>query len=892
MSLSPGAKLSHFEILAPLGAGGMGEVYKARDTRLDRLVAIKVLPAQFRQNQELRLRFEREARTISNLTHSNICALYDIGYENETDFIVMEFLEGETLANRLQKGALPFAQAISYAIQIADALARAHRKGIIHRDLKPGNIMLTKSGAKLLDFGLAKFQAPPRERETLLSSAPTGELTTEGTILGTLGYMSPEQLQGKEADFRSDLFSLGAVLYEMFSGKRAFSADSQASLIAAVLSFDPDPISKLQPELPIALDRIVRTCLAKDPEDRFQTAHDLLLQLKWMSEEFSRATQPVPVRAQSARISQERKRISTAWIAGVLLLALLLASTLFVIPKLRSKPIRAGTVRFAVDPPEGVTIESGLAVSPDGLSLVFVGREKEEKYLWLHPLNSIDSKRYPGTEGASFPFWSPDNRFVGFFSGGKLKKIEVSSGSVLPICDAEQARGGTWNREGMILFSPHLFSPILRVSDRGGQPVEGTVFKEEEASHRHPEFLPDGIHFLYFSASPDQKQNSIQVGSTQRKEGEYLLSTQSRAVYTSDGYLLFLRDEKLLAQRFNAKTLKVEGDPLVLSKNIPITNESVSGGSLDFSVSNTGVLAYWSGAGLKTQLVWFDRNGNRLSELGAAGKYEELALSPEGSRLALNRATQEQGTQDIWLVDLSRGNFSRLTFHPGDGTPVWSPDGSRIAFASAREGSYDLYTKNSSGAGDDELLLQSKQNKWPSDFSKDGRSLIFESDDPGTKLDLWMVSLAGNSRPVPLLQTQFNETQAQLSPDGKYLAYTSDETGRPEVYVQNFPPIGGKWQISTESGTQACWGRDGKELFYLDAGKQLVAVPVELQPEFKAGNPRPLFHTGISRAQLGWNRNYVVSQDGQRLLVNTLTETISPSSINVVLNWTAEWKTE
>ncbi|MGH9315540.1 MAG: protein kinase domain-containing protein, partial [Thermoanaerobaculia bacterium] len=813
MTLQAGTRLGPYEVLSPLGAGGMGEVYKARDTRLEREVAVKVLPQNLSSSEEMRQRFEREAKAISQLSHPHICALYDVGSHEGVEYLVMELLEGETLAARLAKGPLPLDQTLRYGVEIADALDKAHRQGIVHRDLKPGNVMLTKSGVKLLDFGLAKVLVPKGSVESL-TSAPTAakDVTQEGSILGTLSYMAPEQLEGKEADPRTDIFALGATLYEMATGRKAFSGNSRASLIGAIMHTEPAPISALQPMTPPALDRLVKTCLAKDPEDRFQTAHDVRLQLQWAAEGGSLAGLPAPSAAR--RRSWER----LAWIAAALL-GIGLAVSLFL--QLRQPARAAGerrALKLSILPPEKTSFQPGnIALSPDGTRVAFVAAGADGRnVLWIRPLDSLEARPLPGTERAFSPFWSPDGRFLAFFAEGKLKKVEASGGPPQTLCDARLGRGGTWNRDDIIVFAPEPTEGLYRVLATGGQPAALTKLdpSRQENSHRWPTFLPDGRHFLYFARSPQAESRAIYLGSLESKETRRLMSGNSNGLF-AEGYLLFERDGWLVARRFDARGLEFTGEPLPIAPKVKGTDPLRAAA---FTVSDTGVLAFVAGAPSELrQLGWADRSGKPLGAVGSPGLYLGFSLSPDDKRVALDLVNVEAGGREIWLMELAHGVASRLTLPPSlEVRPVWSPNGGRIAYvANQGAGRFDLYQRPSSGAGIAESLLKSDLTKDPTDWSRDGRFLIYETSGSGRKIQLWVLPLFGDRKPVPILQTPFNESQGAFSPDGRFFAYVSDESGRQEVYVQTFPVSAAKWRISPDGGSQPRWRRDGKEIFYL-----------------------------------------------------------------------------
>jgi serine/threonine protein kinase len=926
----------------------MGEVYRAKDTRLDRTVAIKVLPSHLSSDPKRRERFDREARTISSLNHAHICTLYDVGHQDGIDFLVMEYLEGETLHQRLAKGPLPPDQTLRYAIETADALDKAHRQGITHRDLKPANIMLTKSGVKLLDFGLAKLrQTESGSVFANLSALPTegGEaLTGEGTIVGTFQYMAPEQLEGKEVDARTDIFAFGAVVYEMATGKKAFEGKSQASLISAIMSSDPPPISKLQPMTPPALDRLVKTCLAKDPDNRWQSAHDIANELKWIDEGSSQAGVPAPV------ISRRKSRERIAWsAAGVFFLATLALAAAFVYLHRSPDPERA--VRFYVYPPEKLTFTFG-TISPDGSRLVFRALYNGRQILWVRPLDVLQAQPLNGTEDSiGSVFWSPDSRFVGFFAGGKLKKIEISGGPPQTLCDAAAAFAGAWNRDGVILFATGS-QPLHRVSASGGPATPVTTLEKsrQELGHAFPSFLPDGRHFLYFARAAQRENDGVYLGSLESKETKRILAGVSPNIsYAPPGYLLFGREGTLMAQRFNPDRFELAGDPFPIAEQVGFG--AAARVPARFSVSENGVLVYQAGSGgaEASQLAWFDRQGKQIELVGTPGPYRTLALSPDEKRLAVELTDLQAGSGDVWLFDLSRrGVPSRFTFDPAiDTAAVWSPDGSRIIFVSSRDGTSNLYQKISSGAGSDQLLLKGAAGPAivPTDWSRDGRFLLYEVTKTASKKDLWVLpmgesnlqmsgsgqaesgrqkaegsrqkaegsrqtaggsrqeaegspdlgkSATGDRKPFPFLHSEFNERQGQFSPDGKWIAYSSDESTKFEVYVQPFPATGAKFQVSTSGGTQPAWRRDGKELFYLTTDGKLMAVDVKLGSTFEQGIPKLLFQARIPTAFPGAFRNfYVASADGRRFLFyspigESGTSQITP--ITVVLNWTAGLK--
>jgi Tol biopolymer transport system component/tRNA A-37 threonylcarbamoyl transferase component Bud32 len=886
MPLAVGTKLGPFEILQPVGAGGMGEVYRARDTRLGRDVAVKILPERFSQNPELKQRFEREARNISSLSHPHICALYDIGHQDGIDFLVMEFLEGETLEHILMKGPLPTEQVLRHGMEIADALEKAHRHGIVHRDLKPGNIMLTKSGAKLLDFGLAKLHVP----EQVPVAAALAELATEdrtitakGMILGTIQYMAPEQLEGKEADARTDIFALGDVLYEMATGKPPFTGTSKASLIAAIISSDPPAISGLQPMTPPALDRVVKICLAKDPDERWQTAHDLKLELKGIAEAGSQAGVPAPV------VARRKLRERVAWTVAV---ASILGMAIFVVGYLRRAPVAPAVARFSIPAPAKALFEYPvrMAVSPDGTQFAFVAvGENREQLIFLRSLDSLTAEPLPGTQGVdSSLFWSPDSRYIGYYADGKLKKFDVAGGVPEVICETQYVGRATWNRDGVILFNSGLSGPIYRISfeNCAAKPVTKLDDQRHEVMHVEPKFLPDGRRFLYVAL--DQGKNpTIMLASLDSSESRILVKDGFSPSYVSPGYLVFAHFGALMAQPFDGRHLRTTGaaSPL-LHETIEF---SAAAGLASYSVSENGILTYRRQGDSRSQLQWWDRKGKPIAAVTELGTYGFPRLSPDGQKIAAGIMDPRTHLGDLWLFNIARKTWTRFTFQPcpGAGIPVWSPDSRRIVFGANRNGLSDIYLKNSDGSGTEEVLVPAAgADKTPWDWSSDGRFILFQSDEKNVA-KLFVLSVEGRGRPTPLSQTQFNEWSARFSPDGRWIAYVSDESGRPEVYIRTFSAGSGKWQVSTAGGRDPQWRRDGRELFYLAAENKLMSVEINSGDRFQAGLPQVLFLMPEGSVE----GLYQVSADGKRFLIDPLAgmnETVKP--IDVVLNWTAALK--
>jgi serine/threonine protein kinase len=896
MSLTSGTRIGPYEVISAAGAGGMGEVYRARDTRLDRTVAIKILPAHLSSNPEAKQRLDREARAISSLNHPNICTLYDIGHQDGMDYLVMEFLEGQTLADRLAKGPLPLDQVMKHGIEICEGLEKAHKTGVTHRDLKPGNIMLTKSGAKLMDFGLAKATSastPPASSLTMTISGPSAEqpLTARGTLVGTFQYMSPEQLEGKEADARSDIFALGAVLYEMATGKRAFDGKTTASVIAAVLERDPAPISTVQPMSPPALDRVVKTCLAKEPEARLQTVHDVRLQLEWIKEGYGLVV--------SSSVRHKAWPERTAWMLGLVLLCTL---ALVVAGRYRA-PSSGDPVRFSVNPPEkaffsgppNITVPvPQFALSPDGRDLVFVANSSgADPVIWLRSIDQVTAHPLPGTERAQIPFWSPDSRWIGFFAEGKLKKIPVAGGPVQVLTDVADAFGGAWGADDSIIFAK-LSSAIFRVSSGGGIVTVVTKVETIMKAHRWPQFLPDGRHFLFHVQGGDPEHRGLYAGSLDGGIQKFLLHSESSAVYASPGYLLYVDGDTLLGQAFDAARLEVRGEPFTVAEHVGRS----TGFNIGASTSGTGMLAYAAAILHRGRLTWFDRAGNSLDSVGVEGDYSDFRLSRDGQTLAVSLVDPKAWNPDIWLIDLVRGGPSRFTFGSAlNAAPVWSPDGARIVFRTNRNGMTEWYAKSAGGGGNEEAVLTNETqhaagidspNLVCSDWSPDGRYVIGSVPQQSTGDDLWLIPLGGDKKPFKFLGPPSDQIHGNFSPDGRFVAYTSNESGRFQVYVQTFPLSDRKWQVSTDGGYEPRWRGDGREIYYLSEDRKLMAVSVGTGPSFAV--PKVLFQTRVPEGVTSRHTHYVPSSDGQRFLINTQTGDALPNPITVVLNWQAELK--
>jgi Tol biopolymer transport system component len=890
--ISPGTRLGPYEILATLGAGGMGEVYRARDTRLGREVAVKVISPAIAGNAEQLRRFEREARSASALSDPHIVTVFDVGEQDGIHYFASELVEGGDLRSRLEDGRLPVRKAIEIAEQIASGLASAHEKGITHRDLKPENILLTKAGlAKIADFGLAKLAETP---DVELSRMPTSDRieTTAGTVMGTVSYMSPEQASGRKVDYRSDQFSFGVIVYEMLTGRLAFRKDTPGETLAAILRDDPTPMANVNPAVPAPVSWTVDRCLAKDPEERYASTRDLAREIAGLRGRLSetsskgRAIEPA---------GTPRGRGGIVWaLAG----AAAMAALGFVVSRLRPPAVAPRAVRFQIEAPPRATSnvigrDAGpLAISPDGGQIAFVATSADgQKQIYLRALNALDARPLSGTDGASYPFWSPDSRAIGFFAGGKLKKIAASGGPVQSLCDAVLARGGTWNRDGVIVFSPGAYDPLYRVPASGGTPVPVTRFVDplHENSHRWPQFLPDGRHFLFLrfapNYSPSRPEDAICLGSLDSMTATEVVSARSSFAYTPSGQLLYVRDDTLMAVPFDAKRGQVTGPTVPIAQRVLLYRNTANSA---FSVSDNGVLVYHSGPlPPVSELDWFDRGGKLLGSVGEPGDYEDPRLSPDARRLATNRIDPASGASSIWIFDMAGGGGTRFTFSQSvNHYPVWSPDGSRIAFDTNRNGPSDIFMKSFDGSGEERPVLASEVAKSPTDWSPDGSTLVFERLDPRTKYDLWRLSLKAGATPEPIVRSDAGETDGRISPDGKWLAYASNESGIWEVYVTAFPGPGGRWQVSNGGGVQPVWSRSGKEIFFLAGDRKLMAAPCETSPTFAVGAPKPLFQT---LARYTGNVAYDVAPDG-RFLVNTIAGAGAAPPITVVMNWEAALK--
>ncbi len=854
MNVDAGTRLGPYEIVSRIGAGGMGEVWRARDTRLDRSVAVKVLSPAMAGDASLRLRMEREGKVISQLSHPHICTLFDVG----DGYLVMELLEGETLADRISRGPLPVTEVLRLGEQIAQALDAAHRHGIVHRDLKPGNIMLTRSGVKLLDFGLARVGPA-----TIGPDAETqmGAITDAGTVIGTLQYMAPEQLDGLNADARTDIFALGAVLYEMATGQRAFGGTTRTSVIMAIASSDPPPMSQLQPLAPARLEQLVRGCLAKRPDDRMQSAHDVALELRWI------AAGDAP--AMVTRRSATRERV--AWsVAALLALALLGIA----IGRMREGPAVASPLRFTIPaPPETSTFRAAV-ISPDGKRIVFrAERADGQSTLWLRSLDATEAKELEGTAGAEFVFWSPDSRHIGFFGRGKLKRLDTSDGTIRTIYEPTHGvpGGATWNKDDVIVFSPKIEGGLYRIAATGGEavPLPG----KDQPIHAWPSFLPDGRHFLYAVIGKDN-QGGINVGSLDSAETKTIVPFKRlydlTPAYYGGGHLFHVRNRALVAQAFDAKALTATAAAIPIEESIDIDGP----GRTPLSVSSNGTLVYRKpGPPVVSSLFIVDRAGRKLRGAGDAGPYTAASIAPDGTRVLVSRA---DAVEAIWQIDLARGSSSRVTFEELSALPVWLRDGKSFAYSGSSDSPPNIYLHRADGST--ARLTNTTEQHYPTGASPDGKQVVYTAPSAGKSWNLYTVTTAAPHVSIPLLETQFAETDGTVSPDGRWLAYTSNESGRGQVYVTTFPKPGPRWQVSTAAGDNPRWSADGRELYYeMPSEKRLYAVKVDVEgDELRAGLPVALFDLPSSL--------WAVFPDGRFLIAERSLNPASPP-LNVVVNW-------
>ena len=891
-----GQTISHYKILEKLGEGGMGVVYKAQDTKLDRFVALKFLPPHLAASEQDKARFIQEAKVAAALNHPNICSIIDIQEHDDPQggkqmFLVMEFVDGQTLQEK--KGTLTQKQAIDYAIQIAEGLAAAHEKGIVHRDIKPENIMIRKDGiVQVMDFGLAKL-------------AGVSRLTKQGSTVGTLGYMSPEQVQGQDTDHRSDIFSFGVLFYEMLTGRSPFNGAHESAILYEIVNVDVPPMSTIKPEIDAELDRIVLECLEKEPSERYQSIAEVAKELRRFKRESTRT--------RASRVIQSRPSLRTSalqtavpnessapslvhgspivWI-GISALFFLISVTLLILYFGEKSPERQ-VFRFSIPPPQNTSFQNTafntFTVSPDGRMVACItGDSVNKNNLWVRPLNEMVAQRLAGTADALLPFWSPDSRFIGFVAGGKLKKISASGGPALTLCDAAGSRGGTWNNDGVIVFSPGS-GPLYRVSASGGVATQLTNLDtaRHEVSHRFPFFLPDGNHFLYYIVASGA-ESGVFVGSLDGKTHQHLVNAASFATY-AQGYILYLREQTLMAQPFDESGLTLKHDAFPLAEDVA-TSPLITGSAL-FSTSLNGVLLYQPGSsGLGLQAIWYDRSGRQTGSVGEPDAFTAVRISPDGRQVAASLADSKTKNDVIWIYDLARGIRTRFTSDPNrNWLPVWSPDGNNIVFVSDRNGNADIYKRPSNRVSPEEPLLQTPADERPADWSRDGKFIMYFSlGNSKTGADIGVLPVVGDRKPVPFLQTEFDESSPRFSPDTRWVGFTSNESGKNEVYVVPFPGPGAKYQISISGGTHLRWRRDGKEVYFISPeGKVMAAEVKSAGAKFEVGKVQSLFEAHVGSFTDGL---YDVSADGRRFLIITAPEGRVSAGINVVVNWEAEAK--
>jgi len=896
MALTNGTRLGPHEILSLIGAGGMGEVYKARDTRLDRIVAIKVLPAHLADNPELRERFEREARTIASLNHPHICTLYDIGRQDGTDFLVMEYLEGETLSMRLMKGPLPIEQVLQFAIEISDALDKAHRKGVTHRDLKPGNIMLipqSGTGTKLLDFGLAKLkqEAHPAVPLSQLPTAAKDSLTVHGAIMGTLQYMAPEQVEGKtdELDGRTDIFAFGAVVYEMATGKKAFEGKSSASVMAKILESSPPPMSSLQPMTPPALDRIVKRCIAKNPDERWQSATDLTNELEWIAEGGSQAGLVAPV-VSPARPLRQR----LAWAAAAVLALTTIGFAIGFVLRAPTPPQQTRlSAEIGADASLYTTYDTAAILSPDGTRLVFAasGADRRRR-IYIRSLDQLQATALPGTENARNPFFSPDGQWIGFFADAKLKKISVQGGAAVTLCDAANDRGGSWGDDDTIVFAKDNVSALSKVSSAGGMPQPLTTLDKQagEIGHSHPQVLP-GSQTVLFTSSTGGNYGDAEIVVYSMASGQRKTVQRGgfHARYLPSGHVVYMHEGTLFALSFDLQRLEVTGQPAPILESV-VTSPGGNGGA-QFSFSETGNLVYVAGGSgsQNVSIYWMDREGKFTPLREAPGAYRNPAFSPDGKRLALD--IDDGKRRDIWVYEWERDTLTRLTSAAEvNEKPVWTPDGQRISYSSQEKGGEsNLWWIRADGAGNPQRLAESKSTQYARSWRPDGKVFVFRQINADTGWDIFTLAIEGDEQsgwkpgePKPFVNSAFAEEGPAFSPDGRWLAYASNESGSEEVYVRPFPGPGGKWQISTGGGTYPRWSRNGRELFYRTPDTKIMVVTYSASGDsFRADRPQlwspgQFTYTGVG------DYNFDLHPDGKRFAVLKVPGGEETSAVNKV----------
>ena len=901
--MASGTRIGSYEVLAALGAGGMGEVYRARDTRLHRDVALKILPESFAADPERRARFEREAQVLASLNHPHIAQIYGIeegppdggpynagvgaGFSRPVRALVMEFVDGETLADRIARGPIPLDEALAIARQITDAIDAAHDRGIIHRDLKPANIKITSEGvAKVLDFGLAKLNANDSNGSNApnaLSMSPTITspvmATGVGMLLGTAAYMSPEQARGKAVDKRADIWAFGCVLYEMVTGRRAFTGDDVGEVMAAVIRGEPERTA-----VPARLRRLIDSCLEKDPRKRLRDIGDA-----WrLLDDADSAIVRTPART----------RVVFPWAIAALAVSAVIAMVVWAATRPAATPV---TAQFTVGPSPARTFRdlfTGAAVSPNGRALVFSGVDGQQggaNLLYVRPIDELAARPLAGTADADFPFWSPDSSTIAFFADGKLKRVDLTGGTPFVLADAPRAGGGTWNRNGVLLFAAR--GGLYTVPASGG--AASLVLPEQSASQARirmfPMFLPDGDRFIYLFApfGSSSQGGGIWVSSIGHPNDErQLLAATYKALYAAGeddgpGHLLFVRDATLLAQTFDPRTLTLSGEavPIVTDVTVAINSRRAS-----FWVADMRTLVVGRGGSVRdrAKLAWFDRGGSALGDAGTENIFSSMRLSPDAQRIAIG-VRDSAGRDDQWVLDVARRTMSRLTFDTARETwPVWSPDGQQVAFGSDRSGTYQLFRKDARGAGPDQVVSVGGSNKVLNDWSPDGRYLLYSEYATDLGDNIWAWPLSGDAKPIPVVRTPFADTSGQFSPDGKWVAYMSNESGRDEIYLQTFPPSSGKWQVSTAGGRSPRWRGDGREVFYVTATQEsqaIMAVDVRLgSAGVELGTPHRLFSTSMP---LGNSYPYDVTRDGQRFVVQQLLPQSAAPPLTVILNWPA-----
>jgi serine/threonine protein kinase len=876
MRLNPGVQLGRYEVLDRIGSGGMGEVYRARDTRLDKVVAIKIVGSSFASDPDAGPRFERERKLTSALDHPHICRLLDAGHENGVTYIAMEYLEGEPLSQRLARGSIPSAQALGYAIELAEALGYAHSRGVIHRDLKPANLYITDSGLKVLDFGLAKLRHPGGAVVSAQDDTARLSMTSPGTLIGSALYMAPERLEGAEADERSDIFSFGLVLYEMLAGRPAFHSPSTAGLIAAVLTADPPPLAAQHP-VDEELDWLVRKCLAKAPADRWQSMGDVAAVLKRIARRRA-PEQPVG----GHRVSRR---------AAAAVVAVLLLTGVGVYGR-RSDTIGADRQPFVVFPvlpptggrftPTANSVQSPmLAMAPDGSALAYAAAGPDGvSRIWIRQFDMLQPRMVPGTEGGMYPFWSPTAGALAFFSEGFLKRVDVSGGPPRVLAPAPDGCGGAWSASGTILFAPRVKGGLHRVSDQGGTVTEQThpLAARGETSHRWPQFLGAGSHFIYFARAGNERHEGIYLGSLESDESKLLTTSSAGGTVLPPDRLLYLSQGSLVAQSFSTREARLLGDPVVVATRVASSSNFYGA----FSAAPTGAVVYASAA-WESELAWMDRNGQARSTVGVPAAYVDFRLSPDNRHVAVAEMDVRNGHPDLYVVDLERGTRERITStRVSDGTPMWSPDGHELLFRSNRDAVHDLYRRAAFGTSPERPFMKTGAAKYPTSWAA-GDTVLFHSLSDTTGWDVWTVHAADSAAAVPLLQTRFNEAQAQLSPDRRWIAYISDEDSSFQVYLQECRPGGRRTRISVDGGSDPRWNPSGSELFYISRDGWLTAVRLP-DGVHSPGRPAPLFRVQAPEVLAPYTSSYDVARDGSRFLVRVPREHLGTSPFTVVLN--------